>query len=221
MAQYLPIEVSVPLNDIDEHENYTLHFYEGFKGINLARKICDKFLDNLVVKYGLEHVHIYLYLIDFDHNFCGDLVKANCNNGYTVRFSEQRYSIVIFRHKFWPKVLLHEIFHVLWFCGGLDPITAVPKYDESIVEFYAVHYAITNNYINEAEYTYYLGNARRDLVLNTQNRFKLCGGSTQEVVEHLLSFQQTPVAEYIYGIANVYKENKDNPAYKHMSIVDV
>lgn len=209
-----PIEIAIPLDESEEHDGYVLHYYSGFN-TRVAQSICDKFLTPLVEKYALDPVHVHLFLVDIKHDYTGELVPANCNNGYTVRFGNSNYKIVIFRNLFWPKVLLHEIFHILWFSGDLGMVNCKPKYDESIVEFYAVHYAVVNNYINEAEYKYYLNNTRNTLKENIIKRFsgQEIRGGWAGVAKELLGIQKTHVAEYIFYIDSIMKDNAHDSVF--------
>lgn len=162
------VKMAVPLNECDDEEEYQLHYYKGFNP-SMAHSICKKYLTPIVHKYGIPSVDIYLYIIDHEHRYHEELNWNNCNNGYTM-FSGQSIffvSIVVFRYLFWPKTLLHEIFHVLWRCGNLPNCHGLsPKYDESIVEFYAVEQAIDNGYIKQDEYNYYKESARRKILEN-------------------------------------------------------
>ena len=95
-------------------------------------------------------------MFDYPHNL-ESLDKIGVNNGY-MQVTGNKYSIVIYRHMFWPKVLVHELLHVLWRCNSYPiPLqNTSPRWDEAIIEAHAVTYAMKNNYISSDGYNYYL-----------------------------------------------------------------
>jgi len=234
MESYIPADIfrfAVPLTETEGDDEYTLHFYRGFMPA-LASTICTKYLAPLVRRYSLEPIHVYLYLVDCKHDYDNELTQANCNNGFTMFVGELpnlNISIVVYRYMFWPKVLIHEILHVLWRAAGLPIIPNVsPKYDESIVEHYAVQIASSNKYISSQEYAYYLATSRQKVIENvckqqlpqtripSKPRTHITAGNagevatdyTDEQINHVMECQKTWIAEYLFLIDKVRKMNE-------------
>lgn len=174
------LKFAVPLSETYKSENYILHYYEGFD-IAVAISICDEILNEVLMT---EPIHIYLYIIDYPHDH-SRLDRIGSNNGYMQRIGNS-YSIVIYRKLFWPKVLIHELMHVLWMLNTLPITRECPRWDEAIIEAYAVRMAIQRHYINESEYKYYLAKSK-DTILS------VCGGD----IDKLKKMQKTSVYEYI------------------------
>ena len=207
------IKLSIPLTEKIESNHWILHYYSGFNPA-LASIICDKYINPISSFYNIVNpVNIYLYVIDYAHNYSSELNRKNCNNGYMQRVGNDvtsaNYSIVIFRKLFWPKVLLHEIFHILWQVETIPHCISIPKYDEALVEYYAVNIAQRNGYINEPEYKYWLKQSQNTIINNvmpTRNgpfsSMGLTGGSydkfMNEFKKRCLETQKTHVYEYLF-----------------------
>lgn len=189
LKDWLPeniLPLAVPLTEKYTTSKYVLHYYEGFDP-NVAIRVCDETLEEMII---LTPINIYLYIIDYPHDH-SRLDRIGSNNGYTQKVGNQ-FSIVIFRKIFWPKVLLHELLHVLWFLNNLPIPDGSPKWDEAIIEAHAVRIAIKKNYINEAEYRYYLNQSRNTIM-------QVCGGD----LSVLTTSQKTPVYEYMFLSQNI------------------
>ena len=189
---------AVPLTEKYECDKYILHYYDGFNP-DLAMRVCDETLQNVILLWP---INIYLYIIDYPHDHT-TLDRKGSNNGYTQRVGD-RYSIVIFRKLFWPKVLLHELLHVLWFQNNLPMIDCSLKWDEAIIEAYAVRSAVAKNYINGTEYFYYLKQSQNTIL-------QVCGGD----ISVLRSQQKTPLFEYIFlsdKINNLLQSRASTPS---------
>ncbi len=185
LADWLPknvLPMMVPLTEKLETLNYTIHYYKGFEP-SLAQTICDEVIGDLQL---INPIDIYLYIIDYPHEYTR-LDREGCNNGFTQKVGDC-YSIVVFRKLFWPKVLIHELFHVLWFVNHLPITRDFPRWDEAIIEAEAVRLAIRKGYINESEYRYFLSQTKNAIS-------NICGG---DIMESLRAKQQTAVYEYIY-----------------------
>jgi len=164
--------LAIPLDVIERFDNYIIHHYSGFKALHIVTSICDKILDNLNL---VNPINIYLYLFDYPHNY-ETLDRKGGNNGYLQSVNEH-YSIVIFRHKFWPKVLIHELLHVIWLQNKLPICPLAPRWDEAVIEAYAVQIAIMDKYISEAEYKHYLMISQSSVL----NRFN-CNDTEKEEI---------------------------------------
>lgn len=181
------LRLAVPLTEKYEGNNYVIHHYDGFE-IGTAVSICEELLQSVTMP---NPIHIYLYLIDYPHDH-SRLDRMGSNNGYTQR-TGQLYSIVIFRKLFWPKVLIHELLHVLWMVNQYPIPCETLRWDEALIEAQAVRLAIARHYINESEYKYYIQQTKDTLM-------RVCGGTKQ-----LRRNQRTPLYEYIYLSENVNK----------------
>lgn len=176
------MHTAVPLTEEYKGKNYKLHFYEGFDP-SIAISICEDLLMDVILA---DPVDIYLYIIDYPHDH-SRLDRQGSNNGYT-QIVGQHYSIVIFRKLFWPKVLIHELLHVLWFLNQMPIVRDFPRWDEAIIEAHAVRIAIQKNYINEKEYMYYLRQSKKVIT-------DCVGG---DIMTGLKNKQETHVYEYIF-----------------------
>ena len=175
------IHTAVPLTEKYNGSNYRLHYYEGFNP-STAISICEDLLRDVILA---DSVDIYLYIIDYPHDH-SRLDKQGSNNGYT-QIVGHHYSIVIFRKLFWPKVLIHELLHVLWIQNQMPIVRDFPRWDEAIIEAQAVRLAIQKNYINEKEYMYYLRQSKQIIT-------ECVGGD----ISSLKDKQETHVFEYIF-----------------------
>ena len=213
------LSLAVPLSEKIETQYWVLHYYEGFD-TSIAIRICNNYINKIAEECGLcNPVNVYLYLVDYPHDYSSDLTRKKCNNGYLQRVGQNvctaNYSIVIFRKLFWPKVLLHEILHILWQVNLFPNCTSTPKYDEALVEFHAVNISKRNNYINLDEYQYWLKHSQQAVVNNVMQR-KInflninnltLGGRSENFMEDFkkkcLSKQQTYVYEYLFMSTNM------------------
>jgi hypothetical protein len=169
-----------------DNENYCIHYNSSHeKQAWNAQTICDKYLVPIINNHNLDKVHIYLYLINYLHNYDKPLTRENCNNGYTVSYPNKFY-IVVFRRLFWQKVLIHEILHVLWISSSIPIPRSSPKYDESFIEKIAVRNASRDGYLDIDHYTRYLEESKNTLL-------NIYGGTNE-----IISNQKTPVYEYLF-----------------------
>lgn len=184
LAGWVPpelIHTAVPLTEKYIGNNYNLHYYQGFEP-SLAISVCEDLLRDASL---VDSVDVYLYIIDYPHDH-SRLDRQGSNNGYT-QIVGNHYSVVIFRRLFWPKVLIHELLHVLWFLNQLPIVRDFPRWDEAIIEAHAVRIAIQKNYINEKEYSYYLRHSKKTIT-------ECLGGDIQLLKDK----QETHVYEYIF-----------------------
>lgn len=179
------MQFAVPLTEVynDPNGKYNIHHYKGFDP-SLPSLICDDILGGSEVILD-EPVDIFLYLIDYPHEY-QRLDRIGSNNGYT-QVSGNYYSIVIFRKLFWPKVLVHELLHVLWFLNKLPIAREFPRWDEAIIEAHAVRISIMKGYINESEYKYYLNRSKSEII-------NCVGGD----INQLKKKQKTHLYEYLF-----------------------
>jgi uncharacterized membrane protein len=182
----------VPLTEKHESDNYTLHYYNGFDP-SMAISICEDMLRDVNV---IDPINIYLYIVDYPHDF-KRFDRIGYNNGYMQK-SGSCYSIVILRKLFWPKVLIHEILHILWYMNNLPICNETPRWDESIIESHAVKLAISKGYINETEYNYYIRQCKKEIS-------NILGGD----ISKLMKTQKTHVYEYIY-LSNALTKLQNN-----------
>lgn len=170
-----------------ETEEYMIHYNnEDSAQAMIARTIAEKYLVPISQKYSLPQVHIYLYLINYYHDYEKALTRENCNNGYTVSYGNKSFYIVVFRRLFWPKVLIHEILHVLWISTSLPIIEVIPKFDESIIEKLAVMNAVKGGFIDGDHYTHFLEKSRETVM-------RVHGGKPE-----ILNSQKSSVYEYLF-----------------------
>ena len=187
------MSIAVPLNKVHDGVKWKLHYREGFDS-TMACKICDKFLTKICVEYNLPIVNLYLYCMNYDHDFTSDLNRVNCNNGYTL-YLEDYFNIVIFREKLWPKVLIHEILHILWIASKKmrSYKDIKPKRDETIIEEWALYFSITYGYIDYNSYLVYRNKSRNDIIQNVTG-----GNKNIDFVTACLHKQKTHVYEYLF-----------------------
>jgi len=197
LKQWIPNNIivsAIPLNDKVINDKYIIHHYEGFDTTR-AETICDEMLEDINL---INPVNIYLYLFEYPHHY-ENLDRLGSNNGYMQKNGEY-YSIVIFRHLFWPKVLVHELLHIFWFTKNIPIERCSPRWDEAIIEAYAVEICMRKGYINTAEYRYYLKQSQ-DIVSNKLQcppenlPGKLSGGKLDQLC---LANQSTNVLEYLF-----------------------
>lgn len=193
---------AIPLTETHIDEKFIIHYYLGFD-ITIATAICIEMFQSIELRHP---VHIYLYIIDYPHDH-STMNRIGSNNGYMQKCGEY-YSIVVYRKLFWPKVLIHEILHVLWISNCIPMNSNYPKWDEAIIEAEAVRQSIQKGYINASEYRYYLDQSKR-VIAKT-----ICGGGNKNntndnnhidikidnktVVDECLSKQKTALLEYIF-----------------------
>lgn len=186
------------LDETIDNDNYCIHYNDThYKQALTAQSICDKYLSPISDKHQIDKTNIYLYLIDYPHNYDKTLDRENCNNGYTLAYPKKFY-IVIFRRLFWPKVLIHEILHILWISSSIPIPRSIPKYDESFIEKIAVTNACKEGYIDFDKYKEYLDESRNKLI-------EIYGGS-----KNIMNHQKTPVYEYLFYDEVIKNRNKYN-----------
>lgn len=179
------MRIAVPLNEKYTSDNYIIHHYSGMD-ISIAITICEEMLSSLNIS---EAVNIYLYIVDYPHEHTR-LDRIGSNNGYTQLVGDC-FSVVIFRKRFWPKVLIHELLHVVWLSNNIRSSNIYPRWDEAIIEANAVKIAISKGYINGAEYDYYIKMSKREI----ENSLQIMGGNVMDVLKRK---QKTHLYEYLY-----------------------
>lgn len=184
--------IALPLDKKFQSSSYEINYREG-TDIGMVSKICETYLKPTCMKYGLPRVPIYMYCMNYSHNFTGELDRVNCNNGYTQKIGNH-YSIVIFRRFLWPKVLIHEILHILWMSAGFPSYQGIqPKQDEIEIEGWALCLSINEGYISQEQYLHYRRSACKAIVHNVMG-----GAINGDFAKECLKKQKTPIYEYFF-----------------------